>query len=314
MRAHRLFKAAILGGMLAASSLAAPLAAQAEESKDPIIIALHDWTGQHLTSHVAGELLKAKGYKVEYVTIDYLTGLTAMENGDVTVMTELWATTAGDAMKASDATGKTENLGPLGPAAKEEWWYPLYMKEKCPGLPDWKALLKCGEAFSAPETAPKGRYLGMEATWGGHDPERIEALGLPFVAVDAGTESAMFAELKSAYERKAPIMLWVYSPHWVPSVFEGEWVQFPEYTEACYTDPKWGINPDKAFDCGKPHGDIFKYTSAETKKKWPGAYEVLKKLKIDGPELNLMVKEVDVDGKPLDEVVAAYVTKHKGEY
>ncbi len=108
-----------------------------------------------------------------------------------------------------------------------------------------EALLKCGEAFSAPETAPKGRYLGMEATWGGHDPERIEALGLPFVAVDAGTESAMFAELKSAYERKAPIMLWVYSPHWVPSVFEGEWVQFPEYTAACYTDPKWASIPTR---------------------------------------------------------------------
>lgn len=310
MRVQSLMKAlavcAAVGGM--------PALAQAEESKAPIIIALHDWTGQHITSHIAGDLLKAKGYKVEYVTIDYLTGLTAMENGDVTVMTELWATTAGDAMKASDATGKTENLGPLGPAAKEEWWYPIYMKEKCPGLPDWKALLKCGEAFSAPETAPKGRYLGMEATWGGHDPERIEALGLPFVAVDAGTESAMFAELKSAYERKAPIMLWVYSPHWVPSVFQGEWVQFPEYDAACYTDPKWGTNPDKAFDCGKPHGEIFKYTSADTKTKWPGAYAVLKKLKVDGPELNLMVKEVDVDGKNLDEVVAAYVAKHKGEY
>lgn len=291
-----------------------PALAQAEDSKDPIIIALHDWTGQHITSHIAGDLLKEKGYKVEYVTIDYLTGLTAMENGDVTFMSELWQTTAQDAMDASDKTGKTEKLGPLGPKAKEEWWYPIYMKEKCPGLPDWKALLKCGEAFSAPETAPKGRYLGMEATWGGHDPERIEALGLPFVAVDAGTEAAMFAELKSAYERKAPIILWVYSPHWVPSVFEGEWVQFPEYEPACYTDPKWGINPDKAYDCGKPFGEIFKYTSADTKTKWPGAYEVLKKLNIDGKELNLMVKEVDVDGKNLDEVVAAYVAKHKGEY
>ena len=297
----------LLAGLLGAT-------AGAQESKDPIIIGLHDWTGQHLTANVAGAILKSKGYKVDFVTIDYLTGLTAMENGDITFMPELWATTAGDAMAASDATGKTENLGPLGPAAKEEWWYPIYMKEKCPGLPDWKALLKCGEAFSAPETAPKGRYLGMEATWGGHDPERIEALGLPFVAVDAGTEAAMFAELKSAYERKAPIMLWVYSPHWVPSVFEGEWVQFPEYEAACYTDPKWGINPDKAFDCGKPHGDIFKYTSAETKKKWPGAYTALKNFKIDGPELNLMVKEVDVDGKPLDTVVAAWMAKHKGQY
>ncbi|MFG1461695.1 ABC transporter substrate-binding protein [Xanthobacter sp. DSM 24535] len=306
-------KAAVVAGGLVSALAGAP-AAYAADSKDPIIIALHDWTGQAITSHIAGEIVKSKGDKVEYVTIDYLTGLTAMENGDITFMSELWATTAGDAMKASDATGKTENLGPLGPKAKEEWWYPMYMKEKCPGLPDWHALLKCGEAFAVPETAPKGRYLGMEATWGGHDPERIKALKLPFVAVDAGTEAAMFAELKSAYERKAPIILWVYSPHWVPSVFEGEWVQFPEYTDACYTDPKWGVNPDLAFDCGKPHGDIFKYISAKAKTKWPEAYKALKDFKVDGPELNLMVKAVDVDGKSIDDVVAKWMADHKGQY
>ena len=67
---------------------------------------------------------------------------------------------------AADASGKTENAGKLGPKAKEEWWFPEYMKEKCPGLPDWKALLdpKCAEAFSTAETAPKGRYLGGPVT------------------------------------------------------------------------------------------------------------------------------------------------------
>ena len=38
------------------------------------------------------------------------------------------------------ATGKTEVFGPTGMQAKEEWWYPEYMKEKCPGLPNWEAL------------------------------------------------------------------------------------------------------------------------------------------------------------------------------
>ncbi len=38
-------------------------------------------------------------------------------------------------MAASEATGQTERLGPLGPKAKEEWWYPLYMKEKVPRPP-----------------------------------------------------------------------------------------------------------------------------------------------------------------------------------
>jgi len=41
------------------------------------------------------------------------------------------------------------------------------MKEKCPGLPNWEALNDCAEAFSTPETAPRGRYLGGPVTWGG---------------------------------------------------------------------------------------------------------------------------------------------------
>ena len=96
----------------------------------------------------------------------------------------------------------------------------------------------------------------------------------------------MFAELDSAYQRKAPIMLWIYSPHWAPAKYEGEWVEFPEYTPECYTDPKWGINPDKAYDCGKPHGEIWKYSWAGMKDKWPVAYKVAKAYQIDADELN----------------------------
>jgi glycine betaine/proline transport system substrate-binding protein len=71
-------------------------------------------------------------------------------------------------------------------------------------------------------------------TWGGFDDERVEALDLPFEVIHAGTDAALFAELESAYQRQAPIMLWVYSPHWAPAKYEGEWVEFPPYTAECY--------------------------------------------------------------------------------
>ena len=93
-------------------------------------------------------------------------------------------------------------------------------------------------------------------TWGGFDDERVESLGLDFEVVHAGTDAALFAELESSYQRKDPIMLWIYSPHWAPAKFEGEFVEFPEYTDDCYNDPSWGLNPDMAYDCGKPRGPI----------------------------------------------------------
>ena len=156
------------------------------------------------------------------------------------------------------------------------------MKEKCPGLPDWKALNDCAEAFSVPETAPKGRYLGGPVTWGGFDDERVEALGLNYEVVHAGTDANMFAELESAYQRKAPILLWIYSPHWAPAKYEGEWVEFPTHDPACYTDPAWGMNKDMAYDCGKPFGEIWKYAWAGMKDKWPVAYQHRQELPVRG--------------------------------
>ncbi len=311
------WKSAVLAAAALAATSFSPISAGAVESSDPIKIALFDWTSVNLNAKILGGVLEKLGYSVEYPTGDYLSSLTtSLTNGDLTLGLEYWDTTAGEAMKASDATGQTEKLGTLGPKAKEEWWYPMYMKEKCPGLPNWEALKdpKCAEAFSIAETAPKGRYLGGPVTWEGFDDERVDALALPFTVIHAGTDAAMFAELDSAYQRKAPIMLWIYSPHWAPAKYEGEWVQFPEYTPECYSDPKAGINPEKAHDCGKPHGDIWKYSWAGMKDKWPVAYKVAKAYQIDTAELNKMSGEVDLDGKTIEDVAAAWVAANEAKW
>ncbi len=311
------WKSAVLASAAFAALTFSPLSAQAVESSDPIKIALFDWTSVNINAKILGGILEKLGYTVEYPTSDYLSSLTtALTTGDVTVGVEYWDTTAGEAMKASDATGQTEKLGMLGPKAKEEWWYPMYMKEKCPGLPNWEALKdpKCAEAFSTPETAPNGRYLGGPVTWEGFDDERVQALGLPFTVIHAGTDAAMFAELDSAYQRKGPIMLWIYSPHWAPAKYEGEWVEFPEYTPECYNDPKAGINPEMAHDCGKPHGEIWKYSWAGMKDKWPVAYKVAKAYQIDTQELNALSGQVDLDGKSIEDVAAAWVAANEAKW
>jgi len=303
----------LLGGLSALALIAAsPAMAAAPESSDPIKIANMDWTSAILNTKIVEKILESYGYNVELVAADYLASVTAgIPTGDITLGLEYWDTTAGEAMAEADKTGSAERLGPLGPKAKEEWWYPEYMKERCPGLPDWKALNACAEAFSTPETAPKGRYLGGPVTWGGFDDERVQALGLNFEVVHAGTDANLFAELESAYERKAPILLWVYSPHWAPAKYKGEWVQFPENEPACYTDPKWGINPDMAYDCGKPHGEIWKYAWSGMKDKWPVAYNIAKGFQMKDDEMNDLVAQVDLDGKSLDEVADAWIAANQ---
>ncbi len=301
-------------GLAALAGLAISAPATAADSKDPIKLTLHDWTGQLITTKIMGEVLKKAGLNVEYVQADYIAQFAGLKSGDLHVAMEIWETTGREAMDEATATGKVENLGETGMQAIEEWWYPAYMKEQCPGLPNWEALNDCAEAFSTPETAPRGRYLGAPVTWGGFDDERVEALELDYEVVHAGTDAALFAELESAYQRKAPILLWVYAPHWAPAKFEGEWVDFPAYTAECYQDPSWGGNPDLAYDCGKPRGPIWKVSWVGVKDNWPTAYKAIKGFTVSNDEMAAMIIKVDLEGAALDDVVADWVAKNEARW
>ena len=302
---------------LSAACLSIPVkAANVPESNDKITIMLGNWSSINIQAEIAGQILQKLGYTVGYLPMDDSARYPAFEAGDATFAMETWATTQKANFEASVATGNVLDLGALSAPAKEEWWFPNYMKEKCPGLPNWEALKnpKCAEAFSAPETAPKGRYLSGPVDWGGYDNERVEALGLPFEVVNAGSDASMFAELKSAYERKAPIMVWLWTPHWSVAKYDGDWVQFPKYEDACYTDPKWGINPNKAYDCGKPEGWIKKMGWAGGKDKWPCAYEVISKYDMDSKTLGEMTGFVDLDGKTTAEVAKSWIDANEATW
>ncbi len=287
---------------------------KAVESQDPIKLTLHDWSGQLITTNIMAEVLKEAGYNIELVQADYIAQFAGLQTGDLHLAMEMWETTGRDAIDEYTPDGRVINVGSTGMDAIEEWWYPSYMKDECPGLPNWEALNECAEAFSTMETAPKGRYLGGPVTWGGFDDERVEALDLDWEVIHAGTDAALFAELESAYQRKAPIMLWIYAPHWAPSKFEGEFVEFPAYTSECYNDPSWGINPNSAYDCGKPRGPIWKVASSQLKDKWPGAYDAVEAFTISNDEMGQMVAAVDLDGNSVEAVVADWMNNNKSRW
>lgn len=281
------------------------------QSSDPIRFSLHDWTGQLITTRIMGEALRRKGFNVEYVQADYFAQFAGLKAGDLHVAMEIWETTGREAMDEAVASGLIEDLGPTGMQAIEDWWYPKYMEKTCPGLPDWQALRDCAEVFSTPETAPKGRYLGGPIAWGGFDEERVEALDLGFEVVHVGSDATLFAELASAYQREAPIVLWLYAPHWAPIKFEGDWVAFPDYEPACYEDPKWGSNPNLAYDCGKPRGPIWKVAWAGLKDDWPEAHKGVSNFRIGNEEMGRMVAAVDLEGKKLEAVVEAWLDENE---
>lgn len=314
--------AANLRRTIAATGLAVSLAlavqtpsatAEVPESKDPIKIVIMGYSGDNIIMYIYGKLIEKLGYNVEYTPADYLGQFAGLETGDLHIGSPGWDTTAKAALKAAFQTGEVLNMGDMGIPVQEDWWYPLYVKDVCPGLPDWKALLNpdCVKALSVAETAPKARFLSGPIEWGGHDAERIEALGLDFDVIHAGSDGALTAEIVASIKRKQPIIGWTWEPFWIPALYEGEFVKWPDYEDACYDDPKWGSNPDKAYDCARPKGLMWKTAWAGGEAKWPKAYDVWRKMKLDTKTMGQLVYKSDIEGVPTEQVAEQWIEQNE---
>ena len=283
---------------LAASGLLAalPAASFAQDSSDPIIIPTHNWSSQIVMSHVVGNLFESMGNNVEYVSTDSQAVYESVRLGDVTLELEVWEGAFGVAFNEALAKGGLHDAGDHNAVTREDWWYPLWTKDSCPGLPSWEALNDCAAMFATPETGDKGRFLGGPVDWLKHDAERVEALGMDFVVVNAGSAAALWAEVSAAERNKRPVVIFNWTPNFVEAVWEGEFVEFPTYFDGCKDDPALGPNPDATYDCGNPADGYLKKAAWDgMEDKWPNAYQVLRKISFTNPQIAEMAKLVDVD-------------------
>ncbi|MHA7851475.1 ABC transporter substrate-binding protein [Roseovarius sp.] len=289
MRTKVIMSAAVLAVSSATASFAA-------DSSDPIIIPTHNWSSQIVMSHVVGQIFESMGNSVEYVSTDSQAVYESVRLGDVTLEMEVWEGAFGPSFEAALAKGGLHDVGDHDAVTREDWWYPAWTKEACPGLPDWEALNACAELFATPETGDKGRFLGGPVDWLKNDQERVDALGMNFVVVNAGSASALWAEVAAAERDKRPVVIFNWTPNFVEALYPGEFVEFPAYSEGCKSDPAVGPNPTALYDCGNPANGYMKKAAWDgMKDKWPNAYAVLERISFTNPQIAEMAKLVDID-------------------
>ena len=152
---YKTLKVAAAGAAMLLASVTASVPGLAQSS-DPIKIAINEWTGQHISAHIAGELLKKAGFNVEYVTAGAVPQFAAIAQGNLHLQPEVWDNNVGEIYPKAVESGEIVQVGSLGLSPREGWIYPPYMEDKCPGLPAADALIKCAQAFGTAETFPKG--------------------------------------------------------------------------------------------------------------------------------------------------------------
>ncbi len=292
--------------------LLAPFQASAADLGDvdePIKLAINEWTGQHITTHVAGQLLEKLGYQVEYITAGNYPQFQALSDGDIHATLEGWTNNLGDVYPIVKASGTIVDIGNLGLNAGEGWVYLKFMEDElCPGLPAWEAMNDCADKLVSPETLPQGKFLGYPADWGNRSEQIVDALGLNYKVIPGGSEGALVAELKAADAARSPIFMMFWQPHWVfTEVGEVAWVDLPAYEDGCESDPAWGINPDKTHDCGVFKPETMKIAWVGFEDKWPAAYDFLEAYKMDNASQETMMLKIDGQGEDVVAVTKEWI-------
>jgi glycine betaine/proline transport system substrate-binding protein len=296
---------------IAALTMASSAWAEGCGSDEAIIIPTHNWSSQIVMSHVVGQLLEKIGCTVEYTSTDSQAVYEAVRIGDATIELEVWEGSFATSFNAALDKGGIIDAGTHAAVTREEWWYPSYVEELCPGLPDWEALAACSDKFARPDSSGKGVYIDGPVEWL-HDTKRVEALGMNFVTVNVGSAAALWAELESAAKRKEPIVMFNWSPNFTDALYGGAFIEFPAFDEKCKVDASWGINPDMTNDCGSPAGGYLKKAAYyEMPVKWPAAYKVLSRLDFDTNNVGTMAMFVDIDEMEHADAAAKWIEENE---
>lgn len=288
--------------------LVAATCAYADEG--PIKIAISEWTGQHISAHIAGSALKEMGFQVEYVTAGAVPQWSAFAEGSLHFQPEVWTNNVGEIYPKAVEAGDIVVLGSLGLEPKEGWFYPPYMEESCPGLPSYTALYDCAQAFAAADTFPNGRLITYPADWGTRSADQVAAVGLPYQPVAGGSEGAMLAELKSAVAAQQPILMMFWQPHWIHAEIDLNVVEWDSSSADCAA----GANQSKGAACGFAQASVDKVVTKEFEAKWPAAFAFAQKYELSNDVQNALIAKVDQGGMSVEEAVAEWMAANEATW
>jgi len=290
-----------------AATTAAPAEAAADSS-DPIKLPIHNWSSQIAGVYAVGAILESTGNSVEYISADSTLVYTSMCEGDMDLVHEVWEGAFGVAFMEQVDAGCVIDAATHDAKTREEWWYPSYIEDVCPGLPDWQALNACAEMFATPDSGGKGRFLGGPVDWLKGDQERVEGLEMDFIVENAGTAGALWAALEAASANQEPIVLFNWTPNFIEAMYDGKFIEFPTFADECRTDASWGLNPETTHDCGSPKDGYLKLGVWEGfPAKWPNAYAAVQNMNFSNLDIAQLAMYVDIDGMEPEDAAALWL-------
>ncbi|QEV17154.1 ABC transporter permease/substrate binding protein [Streptomyces alboniger] len=256
------------------------------EAKRPLNAAYFAWDENIAVTNLWKRVLEKRGYKMKLTPSDVGPVYTALAQGDLDLDLDAWLPTT-----QKQYWGKNKaNLKDLG-----SWYSPTSLEVAVPSyVKDVKSLADLkgkGDTF-------KGKIIGIEPGTGVMTALKDKVL--PGYGLDkeykivSGSTPAMLSELKSAYAKKEPVAVLLWSPHWA----------YNEYELTKLKDPKTAFG----------RGDTIRTVSSKQfPEQYPRLTKWLKDFKMSEKELAGLENEINKAGKGHEpEAVDAWLKKNPG--
>ncbi len=299
--------------MLLTIGLAAGLACeQAEDDaaetdeRGTLYLVDQDWNGQLVMTAVAQILLEQEmGLDVatKFAPADSVPLFIGLENGDFHFVCCNWPSYSADLLDeyvdADEAT--VDRLGSVGILGTGGWYVPSYVingdpdrgiEPVAPNLRTVDDMNQYKDIFATSDTAPSGRVLEFTPAWDTRPEERMEAFGVDFVPIYAGSEGAALAEVDAAFQRGDPVITYLWEPHWAHAKYDLVRIEMPEWTTDCYPD-------GESFDCGYPSDPVAKLIWPGLQEEFPEAYEFLSNFEMTNAQQNEIVLNLTENDLPV---------------
>ncbi|OLM14858.1 glycine betaine ABC transporter substrate-binding protein [Pseudonocardia sp. Ae505_Ps2] len=288
---------ALLAVLVAASGCAS-----AGADGPTVRLAQFPWSAAKLTNAILGEVVAPHPElgvgRLKTIQVGPATAWAGAQRGDVDALSEVAMPNQSElAAKAKD---RIELVHPTYSGAEQGWYVPSYAVEPgqpLAGLTSVTQLNDYADALGDRLVDSDPSFLTTE-----YNAKRLAGYKLNLEQVTS-SEAAQIAELRRAYERRQPILVYLYRPHYIFE--ELALTKLTEPTPAredCYT------TGDGA--CAMPAYSAWTAASPDLARTSPGFASMLRRFELPLADVEQMLQRVDVDNEDVEAVARDYVAAH----
>lgn len=241
-------------------------------NKGTIKIGYNNWAENIAVTHMWKLLLEEKGYSVELVRTEKAPLWSGAASGSIDVVPEAWLPTT-DQPFYSKHKDKLE--------LHEPWYEGTNLGLAVPSYVDVDSIEELNEKKDLFQRKGQPTIVGIDpgASLTSLTEESIKEYNLDYKLLES-SEPAMLSELDKAIQKKEPILVTLWNPHWI----------FSKYEDLKYLkDPK-NVYGEKE--------DIFFVTREGFKKEHPDVVKWMNQWQMDDQSLGSLMQVIEETGDP----------------